>query len=589
MSIVSETSADAVQRGALSDLIAPVRGKLVFGAVLAGLGAICAMVPFIAVAEIGRTLLDHGLDRPGTVWFWAATAVIGVVAHTLLYAGSLGVCHYADADFRFITRRRLARHLSLLPLGWFSRRGSAAVKKAVTDDVAKVHTLVAHAVADVVSAILSPVVGIVYLLVVDWRLALAVFGYMVLLLAISAPFMQRGYVNNADDYDRALADATRATVELSEGMEVAKAYGTRTGGLSRFESAVDSLVRACIRWTSAMGRPVTIVSALFFPSTLLVLILALGLWFADAGWLAAPDVLPFVVVGLGLPAAFMQIGQLASPIRDAQLGAAELSRLLSAEPLPEPAEPSRPVDSQVVFDRVSFGYDDHEVLTEISAVLAPGTVTALVGPSGSGKSTLARLVPRFYDVDAGSVSIGGVDVREMTTADVLSQVAIVFQETVVLRDTVRENIRLGRPDATDEQVVAAARAAQIHSVIEALPHGYDTVLGGDDGQLSGGERQRITIARAIVQDAPIVILDEATAHADPHSEAAIQVALSKVSQGRTVLVIAHRLHTITGADQILVIDGGRLTEAGTHDELLAREGRYAALWRSQEETTRSAS
>jgi len=325
----------------------------------------------------------------------------------------------------------------------------------------------------------------------------------------------------------------------------------------------------------------TVVGALYFPSTLLVLILAVGLWFTHAGWVDASDVLPFVVVGLGLPSAFLQIGQLVSPIREAQLGATSIARVLDAEPLWEPDEPRSPAGARVVFDRVSFGYDDHRVLTDVSAVLEPGTVTAVVGSSGSGKSTLARLLARFYDVDAGSISIGGVDVRRMTTAEVLSQVAFVFQETVVLRDTVRENIRLGRPEAGDDEIVAAARAAQIHDVIEALPHGYDTVLGGDDGQLSGGERQRITIARAIVQDAPVVILDEATAHADPHSEAEIQTALSEVSAERTVLVIAHRLHTITGADQILVLDDGRLVESGDHEELLAADGRYAALWRTQ--------
>ena len=233
---------------------------------------------------------------------------------------------------------------------------------------------------------------------------------------------------------------------------------------------------------------------------------------------------------------------------------------------------------------MSFSYDGvTNVLSKVSAICRPGTITALVGPSGAGKTTLASLVPRFFDVSGGVIRIGGADVRSIPTATLLSSMSLVFQDVVLLRDTVRENIRVGRPEASDEEVRKAAHAAQIDSVIVRLPKGYDTMLGADDAGLSGGERQRLTIARAILSAAPIVVLDEATASLDPDSESAVQTALTELAAGKTVLVIAHRLHTIAGADQILVLDAGRVVEHGAHEDLLARGGLYARLWRAQRE------
>lgn len=267
----------------------------------------------------------------------------------------------------------------------------------------------------------------------------------------------------------------------------------------------------------------------------------------------------------------------------ARMSAGHIDSLLSLKSMPEPAKPQEPQGHRIDKHKISFTYDGvTQAIADIRAVCVPSTVTALVGPSGAGKSTLASLLPRFYDVTGGAIRIGGVDIRQMASKKLLSSMSLVFQEVVLLRDTVKENIRIGRPNASDEEVCEAAKAAQIHDVIERLPKGYDTLLETGGGSLSGGERQRLTIARAILSGAEIVVLDEATASLDPDSEAAVQDALAELAMGKTVIVIAHRLHTIKNADQILVLDGGRLAERGTHEQLLARNGLYLRMWEAQQ-------
>ena len=569
-----------------SRLVSPVRGKILAGVLLTALSSIAGFIPYVAIARVAQMALEGGVLSFESLLPWIVAAILGALFSRLLFGWATGICHYADADFRVNARTVLLDHLEKVPLGWFSDNSSAEVKQAATDDVLNMHQSVGHAPVDVTSAILSPLLPLVYLFAVDWRFSLAILGFFVLVLVVSAPLMFKGYGPLNDTYNSSLVELSSATVEMVEGISVVKTFGAASRASRRFGKAVHDLTDICYVWTKQTSSPFSVVFALFSPATVLVILLGISLLFTAQGWLAFSQCIPFLVLGVGVPAQLINLFTPVRFLRQAMQSAEHLARVLSVESLAEPANPQEPAgDSLAIgFDGVSFVYGEglSKALDDVSVRLEPGTVTALVGSSGSGKTTFARLVPRFWDPTEGSVTMGGTDVRAMATSQVLSRVAIVFQDTVLLRESIRDNIRLGRMDATDEEVIAASKNAQIHDRIMSLPNGYDTVVGSDDGDLSGGEMQRVAIARAMLQDAPILVLDEATAHSDPENETAIQKALSNLAKGRTTVVIAHRLNTIAHADRILVLKSGSIIEQGRHEELLAKGGEYASLWAAQQ-------
>lgn len=571
----------------VTELIRPARKAMVFSGLLTATGACLSVVPYAALHRMAEIWLGQPTSSGWTAnpWAWAGVAVVALAGAQLLYLVGLGVTHHAEAHLRRHLRGQVVHALGHLPLGRVAQVPHGTIRKMVCDDTSAVHTLVAHVPGDVTNAVVGALAGMAYLLWADWRLALALLGVWVVLLGGVSVLTMSGLGGITERFGKAQTDLAAATVEMLEGIKEIKSFQATTATRTRFSQSRHDFSALSYEWVSASGRSMSLMGALLRPSTVFATVAPLVVLFVGQGWSQLAATLPFFLLAPGLPEGLLTLVMLMQHVYESKMAAQSTAALLSQEPMPQGERDAQegPAPGRVEVQDVTFAYEPGSpVLKGVSFTAEPGTVTALVGPSGGGKSTLARLIARFYDVDSGAVRVSGVDVRETTFSWLLSRVSVVLQEAAVSHDTVAANIALGRPQASREQVEAAARAACVHERITRLPHGYDTVLGEEGGFLSGGELQRVALARAYLQDAPVLVLDEATAHADPASERDIHAALSQLARGRTVIVIAHRLSTIRDADQILVVAEGAIAERGTHQELLERQGRYAAMWRSQD-------
>ena len=565
--------------------IAGTKRRLLIGAMLlAVITAIVQFVPIIAVYNILIELAEHALDPSlidkAYIWLWSYIALGAFFAFGVLTFASLMLSHIAAFNILYEIRMQLVQKMVRLPLGFFSRRASGELKKIMSDDVERIELFIAHHIPDIVTALLFPLILVSYMFAVDWRLAIVVLA----VLAMAFYVMGRMYTGKkirevSKRYVETLRRMNASIVEYIRGIQVVKTFTESTNAYRKLNDDIKEY-RKFANEVNVQYQP-TYVGFLTILSSALLFIIPVAVWLlvGSASYATfVPVLLMFLFFGVAVFFPVLKLLWIGSFLNQNNMGVQKIDDILYMDEIEEPDIPRHPKDASVEFRNVSFAYDTTPILKAISFISHPGTITALVGPSGAGKSTVAMLAARFWDVQSGEILIGGVPVKEIPTSVLMDNVAFVFQDNMLFFDTIEENIRMGNKTATFEEVARAACAAQCHEFIESLPNGYQTLVGEGGIYLSGGEAQRIALARAILKDSPIILLDEATAFADPENEGKILAAFSHLIKGKTVLVIAHRLSTITNADRILYVDKGVIAEQGTHEQLLALKGEYARMW-----------
>ena len=563
------------------------KGLTFLGLTLSGVSMVLSMVPYICIWLVARELIAaapnwtqaQGITRYG--WMAFAAAVGGIV----LYFLGLMCTHLAAFRTASNIRKRGVAHVMEAPLGYFDANASGLIRGRLDAAAADTETLLAHNLADIVGTVVLFVSMVVLMFVFDWRMGAACL--LAAVISILAMFSMMGGKNAKfmAEYQAALDRINKAGTEYVRGIPVVKIFQQTVYSFKAFQQAIEEYSAKAEHYQADVCRTPQSINLSVTEGAFVFLVPAA--LFLAPGALAAGSFAGFVtdfafyaVFSAIISTALARIMFASSGIMLAGTALGRIRMVMEAPALKIPEHPKEPQGSRVEFRDVSFTYDGAETpaLSHVSFTAEPGQTVALVGPSGGGKTTAASLIPRFWDVDSGSVTVGGADVRELDSAALMGQVAFVFQDTRLFKESLLENIRAARPDASREEVLAAAHAAQCDDILEKLPQGLDTVVGARGVYLSGGEQQRIALARAILKDAPIVVLDEATAFADPENEALIQKAFAQLTRGRTVIMIAHRLSTVVGADKIIVLDKGQAVEEGTHDQLLAAGGLYARMW-----------
>ena len=550
--------------------------------VLSALSALVALIPFLYIWMILRDVLHAAPDysQAVNISHYGWMAVLFAVLSYLIYVCSL-LCSHLSA-FRVATNLRLAvtEQLARLPLGFTESFGSGKLRKVIQESTGAAETYLAHQLPDQCGAMATPVGLLVLLFVFDWRLGLLSLVPVFLGFAIMSAMTGKRMAEKMQQYGNALAAMSNEAVEYVRGIPVVKTFGQSVFSFKKFKSTIDEYEKWVVAYTKELRLPMLFYTAAI--NGVFAFLIAGGLLLTQNG-VTAEFLLNLLFYIIITPVISLTLTKVMYMSESKLIVADALQRIdtvLDAAPVSVSQQPAHPQDSSVVLRDVHFSYDgETEVIKGVSLDVKPGQTVALVGPSGGGKSTLASLICRFFDVNSGSISIGGADVRDIPKPELMDTVSFVFQNSRLLKGSILDNVKLGRPDASDAEVLAALKAAQCMDIIEKLPEGIHTVIGTKGVYLSGGEHQRIAIARAMLKNAPILILDEATAFADPDNEARVQAAFASLAKGKTVIMIAHRLSTVVNADCIYVVRDGRVAESGTKDALCAQNGLFAQMWR----------
>lgn len=569
------------------ELASNKKGLVFLSAILSSLASIASFVPYIAVYFIIVSIIQVYPDLDGLnmseVMGYGWLALGGIIANILLYFLTIFCSHIAAFGTLYELKIKFSEHITKIPLGYHLTIGSGRFRKIMDDNIESVEGFIAHQFPDFVASVTAPVVMVILLFAIDWRFGLA--SLVGIILAFIVQFMGYGsgaMKENMEKYQVALEDMNNASVEYVRGMPVVKAFNQTANSFERLKHAITEytqwVLKFSLGWQNCMPAFTTIINNIY------LVLIPVGILIGSNTSDFKTFLMTFVFYLLFVPAVagvLNKIMYVSESFMQINGNVARMDEIFNIPVLPETENSKKPENNDIVFDKVSFSYTGKEndlAIQNVSFKAKQGEITAIVGPSGGGKSTIANLISRFWDVTTGSIKIGNVDIRDIAMNDLMKHVSFVFQDIFLFKQSIYDNIGMGNPNATKEQIIQASKAAQCHDFIMKLPNGYDTVIGTKGIHLSGGERQRIAIARAIIKDAPIIVLDEATAFSDPENEYLIQKAFEKLMQNKTVIIIAHRLSTIRNADKILVMEKGHLVECGNHDSLIQRNGRYFQMW-----------
>ena len=569
------------------ELASDRKGLIFLSALLSSLAAIASFIPYIAVYFMIREILNVFPDLVqldmGRIMNYGWLALAGIVANILLYFLAIFSSHIAAFGTLYDLKVLFADHITKIPLGYHLTIGSGRLRKIMDENIESVEGFIAHQFPDFVASITAPIVMVIILFVVDWRFGLAsLAGIILAFIAEFIGFGSGAMKENMGKYQKASEEMNNASVEYVRGMSVVKAFNQTASSFKKLQEAISGytewVLKFSLGWQNCMPAFTTIINNIY------LILVPVGILIGSNTSNFKEFSMKFIFYLLFVPAiagVLNKIMYISESFMQIDGNVARMDEILNIPEMPETANPQKPQGEDVVFDHVSFTYtgnNEEKALERVSFAAKQGQITAIVGPSGGGKSTIANLISRFWDVTDGKITIGGVDLRDMAQNDLMRQVSFVFQDIFLFKQSILDNIRMGNRNATEEQVIAAAKAAQCHEFISKLPEGYHTVVGTKGVHLSGGERQRIAIARAIIKDSPIIVLDEATAFSDPENEYLIQKAFEKLMQNKTVIIIAHSLSTIRNADKIIVMEKGQIVESGKHDDLVAAGGRYFQMW-----------